>query len=282
MADESISRVALERVLARASELQANAPGDASDTISEARLLEIAQEVGLDVNHVRQAMAEERAQLPMTVADRGPLLDALGEVFVGAQRVVPGTPGELLQRLEAAMPRGELLLPVRRTGDRLILEPRRDPLGNMFRAMGVGGRRFDLVRVDSVVVTATPVDATQSVLRFDAVLTGARSMERTTVVVTSALLWLLVIAAAVPMLVFSLVLPTFAAATVGVLSVVAAGGSWLTWRGIRNRYRAMLGRVQMRLDALLDEAQAGRLSAPASLLDRLITGTLNSVQRLDR
>lgn len=282
MADESISRGALERVLARASELQANTPGDAGDAISEARLLEIAQEVGLDVHHVRQAMAEERAQLPMTVAERGPLLDALGEVFVGAQRVVPGTPGELLQRLEAAMPRGELLLPVRRTGDRLILEPRRDPLGNMFRAMGVGGRRFDLVRVDSVVVTATPVDATKSVLRFDAVLTGARSMERTTVVVTSALLWLLVIAAAVPMVVFSLVLPTFAAATVGLLSVVAAVGSWLTWRGIRNRYRAMLGRVQMRLDALLDEAQTGRLSAPASLLDRLITGTLNSVQRLDR
>lgn len=282
MADESISRGALERVLARASELQANAPGDAGDAISESRLLEIAQEVGLDVNHVRQAMAEERAQLPMTVPERGPMLDALGDVFVGAQRVVPGTPGELLQRLEAVLPRGELLLPVRRTGDRLILEPRRDPLGNVFRAMGVGGRRFDLVRVDSVVVTATPVDATKSVLRFDAVLTGARSMERTTVVITSALLWLIVIAAAVPMLVFSLALPTFAAATVGLLSAIAAGGSWLTWRGIRKRYRAMLGRVQMRLDALLDEAQAGRLAAPASLLDRLLSGAVSSVQRLDR
>lgn len=282
MADESISRVALERVLARASELQANAPGDASDTISEARLLEIAQEVGLDVNHVRQAIAEERAQLPMTVPERGLMLDAMGDAFVGAQRVVPGTPGELLQRLEAVMPRGELLLPVRRTGDRLILEPRRDPLGNVFRAMGVGGRRFDLVRVDSLVISATPVDATKSVLRFDAVLSGARSMERTTVLVVGALLWLLVVAVAVPMLVFSLVLPTFAAATVGLLSVIAAGASWLTWRGIRNRYRAMLGRVQMRLDALLDEAQAGRLAAPASLLDRLISGTLNSVQRLDR
>jgi hypothetical protein len=271
MADDSISRGALERVLARASELQASAPGDASDAISESRLLEIAQEVGLDVNHVRQAIAEERAQLPMTVAERGPMLDALGEVFVGAQRVVPGTPGELLQRLEAVLPRGELLLPVRRTGDRLILEPRRDPLGNVFRAMGVGGRRFDLVRVDSVVVSAMPVDATRSVLRFDAVLTGARSLERTTVLITSALLWLIVVAIAVPMLVFSLVLPTFAAVTVGLLSVIAAGGSWLTWRGIKARYRAMLGRVQMRLDALLDEAEAGRLTPPASLLDRLLT-----------
>ncbi|MBY0490956.1 MAG: hypothetical protein K2R93_14025 [Gemmatimonadaceae bacterium] len=272
MADDSLSRVALERVLARASELQANTPGDPSDTISEARLLEIAQEVGLDVHHVRQAMAEERAQLPMTTPERGPMLDALGEAFVGAQRVVPGAPGELLTRLEAVMPRGELLLPVRRTGDRLMLEPRRDPLGNIFRAMGVGGRRFDLVRVDSLVVSATPVDATKSVLRFDAVLSGARSMERTTVLIVGALLWLLVVAVAVPALVFSLVVPTFALATVGLLSVLAAGGTWLTWRGIKRRYRAMLGRVQMRLDALLDEAQAGRLSAPASLLDRLLSG----------
>lgn len=271
MADDSISRVALERVLARASELQANSPGDVSDAISESRLLEIAQEVGLDVQHVRQAIAEERAQLPMTVVERGPMLDALGEALVGAQRVVPGTPAELLQRLEAVLPRGELLLPVRRTGDRLMLEPRRDPLGNVLRAMGVGGRRFDLVRVDSLVVSATPIDATQSVLRFDAVLAGARGMERTTVVVVGALLWLLVVAVAVPAFVFALALPAFAAAAVGVLSVVAAAGTWLTWRGIKQRYRAMVGRVQMRLDALLDEAQAGRLATPASLLDRLLT-----------
>lgn len=271
MADDSISRVALERVLARASELQANTPGDVGDAISESRLLEIAQEVGLDVQHVRQAIAEERAQLPMTVVERGPMLDALGEALVGAQRVVPGTPAELLQRLEAVLPRGELLLPVRRTGDRLMLEPRRDPLGNVLRAMGVGGRRFDLVRVDSLVVSATPIDATQSVLRFDAVLAGARGMERTTVVVVGALLWLLVVAVAVPAFVFALALPAFAAAAVGVLSVVAAAGTWLTWRGIKQRYRAMVGRVQMRLDALLDEAQAGRLATPASLLDRLLT-----------
>jgi hypothetical protein len=223
------------------------------------------------VQHVRQAIAEERAQLPMTVVERGPMLDALGEALVGAQRVVPGTPAELLQRLEAMLPRGELLLPVRRTGDRLMLEPRRDPLGNVLRAMGVGGRRFDLVRVDSLVVSATPIDATQSVLRFDAVLAGARGMERTTVVVVGALLWLLVVAVAVPAFVFALALPAFAAAAVGVLSVVAAAGTWLTWRGIKQRYRAMVGRVQMRLDALLDEAQAGRLATPASLLDRLLT-----------
>lgn len=271
MADDSISRTALERVLARASELQASGPGDVSEDISEARLLEIAQEVGLDVQHVRQAMAEERARLPLTEVERGPVLDALGDAFVGAQRVVPGAPGELLQRLEAMLPRGELLLPVRRTGDRLILEPRRDPLGNIFRAMGVGGRRFDLVRVDSLVVSANKVSDTHSVLRFDASLTGARSMERTSVIAIGSVLWLLLAAATVPLFVFSLALPAFAAATIGVLALVATAGTWLSWRGIKRRYQALMGRVQMRLDSLLDEAQAGRLSAPPSLLEKLLT-----------
>lgn len=272
MADDALTRSALERVLARASELQAAAPGDPGETVSDARLLEIAQEVGLEVPHVRQALAEERARVALTVPEQGPLLTALGEALVGAQRVVPGTPGDLLQRLEALLPRGELLWPVRRTGERLVLEPRRDPLGNLLRAMGVGGRRFDLVRVDTLVVSATAVDGTQSVLRFDAALGGARTMERTTVLLVSGLLWLLLAAVAVPLLVFSLVLPAFGAATVGLLTAVAGVGTWLTWRGIRRRYRAMVGRVQMRLDALLDDAQAGRLAAPASLLDRLLSG----------
>jgi len=55
-----LPRTALERVLARAAELQTTT-SESGETISEARLLEIAREVGLDVQHVRQAIAEERA-----------------------------------------------------------------------------------------------------------------------------------------------------------------------------------------------------------------------------
>ena len=56
-----LPRVALERVLARATELQ-SAGADAPEAISESRLLEVAREVGIDTNHVRQALAEERAR----------------------------------------------------------------------------------------------------------------------------------------------------------------------------------------------------------------------------
>ena len=90
MADESaIPRDALERVLARATELQ-GVSGEPSEAISESRLMEVAREVGIDAQHLRQALAEERARIAFDAPDSGPILDALGTALVDAQRVVPG------------------------------------------------------------------------------------------------------------------------------------------------------------------------------------------------
>lgn len=207
-----LPRTALERVLARASELQTTGSAEPGDTISEARLVEIAKEVGLDVQHVRQAIAEERAQVVLAEPENGPLLSSLGPSVVSAQRTVTGSPSELLARLEGMLPRLEMMVPIRRTGDRLMLEPRQDTIGNFMRSLGVGGRRFDLVRLDQLVVTATRVDEGRTVLRFDAVMAGARSSERTSAMVISVMLFLLAAAVAIPAFVFSLVLPGFAIA----------------------------------------------------------------------
>ncbi len=57
-----LDRSALERVLARAAELQAGEL-DPGDYISEERLLDIAKEVGLAPHHMRQALAEERTRV---------------------------------------------------------------------------------------------------------------------------------------------------------------------------------------------------------------------------
>ena len=53
-----VTRGALERVLARAAELQ-SASGDApeSDAMTEAQLIELGKEVGLSPEHLRQALA---------------------------------------------------------------------------------------------------------------------------------------------------------------------------------------------------------------------------------
>ena len=272
MADDELPRVALERILARASELQVTDAREPGEGISEARLLEIATEVGLDAGHVRQAIAEERARLPMHDADDAPGVNAFGPAMIGVQRTVPGTPAAVLQQLENALPRTDSLVPIRRSGARLILEPRRGFLVDVARALGTGtgSGRFDLARLDSLVVSATAVDDTRSVVRFDAVLTGARRSERTTVVAISTLLTVLALAVSVPLFVFSLVLPAFAVTTAALVGALALGSGWLVWRAARRRYRTLFGRAQMRLEALLDDAEHGRLGATPGLLEKLL------------
>jgi hypothetical protein len=266
-----LPRTALERVLARASELQNTEPSEPGDTISEARLVEIAREVGLDVQHVRQAIAEERAQITMPDAGSGGMLAGIGPGVVSAQRTVPGTPEQLLRDLDAFLPRTEYLVAVRRTADRVIWEPRRDPLGNFFRSLGSGGRRFDLVRVDQLVVSATRVDDTRSVLRFDAVVDGARRSVRTATLGVAGAGVLVLGFAAVPLL-FLTVVPQVVVVIMALLAAIAAGVTWLCWRTMARTFRTMAGRVQQRIESLLDEAQQGRLQASPTLLEKMLQG----------
>lgn len=267
-----LPRTALERVLARATELQNNDPSDSGDTISEARLVEIAREVGLDVQHVRQAIAEERAQLTLPSSEQGGLLASIGPAVVSAQRTVSGTPEQLLRNLESFLPRTEYMVLVRRTHDRMIWEPRRDPLGNFFRSLGSGGRRFDLVRVDQLVVSATPVDDTRSVLRFDAVVSGARRSVRTATLGAAGSGLLVMLMASVPLLFFALVVPQVAVVVLALAAAVAGGITWLSWRTLVKTFRTMAGRVQQRIEYLLDEAQHGRLEPSPTLLEKMLKG----------
>lgn len=265
-----LPRTALERVLARAAELQTTSSTEPGEVISEDRLVEIAREVGLDVSHVRQAIAEERTQLSLQTPEGGALLDALGPAMVGAQRTVAGSPEEILRRLEAWLPRNEFLTPVRRAGDRMVWEPRRDPVGNVLRSLGGGGRRFDLVRLDQLVISATKVDEGRTVLRFDAVVDGARRQVRTATAIAGSVFLLLLLLMTVPMFALSLVVPQVAVVATAVLGVVSLAGTYLTWFGLKKGFRTLVGRVQTRLEFLLDEEQHGRLTQTPSLLDKLL------------
>ncbi len=270
MAD--ISRTSLERVLARATELQSTT--EPTETISEERLLEIAKEVGIDLSHVRQAVAEERARSPMAEDEHGAILDALGPSVVSAQRTVPGTPASILSKLDAWMPRMESLTTCRRIGDRLSWEPRRDSLGNALRAIGIGGRRFDLVRLDQVVASVHAVDGTRSVIRFDAEASGVRRSMRSQMIGIGVLLTLAFIVLALPL---AVLLPSGAGMGVGVAGLAAftAGLGAVAWRAIRRSYRNKLDRVHLRLEQLLDELEHDRLQDKPGLMEQL-TGRLLS------
>jgi hypothetical protein len=263
-----IPRDALERVLARAMELQ-TASEDAPESVSEVRLAEIAREVGIDLTNLRQAMAEERARLPLSEDQHGFLLDAFGPGAVSAQRTVRGNPGAIIAKLETWMPRMETLTVRRRIGDRLSWEPRRDALGNFFRGLGLGGGRLDLVRADQVSAMVTAVDETRSVVHLDAELHGVRRTQRTLFVVLAMALLATFSVVTIPIW---LLTAQTAVASIGTALVAAmtGGAGFALWRAIRRSYRQLAGRAHLRLEQLLDELEHGGMVAkPPGLLGQV-------------
>src|SRR3954469_15881065 len=90
-----LDRASLERVLARAAELQGTAAdSDASDQFTEEQLIELGKEVGLSPQNLRQALAEERTRSIAPDDERGFAASVFGPSRVGAARTVPGKPAE--------------------------------------------------------------------------------------------------------------------------------------------------------------------------------------------
>src|SRR5438477_9678712 len=105
-----LDRQALERVLARAAELQgASALPESSDLISESQLLDIGNEVGLSPATLNQALAEERTRINVP-EERGVVAQVAGAGFASATRTVPGNARDILARIESWMQREEGLL----------------------------------------------------------------------------------------------------------------------------------------------------------------------------
>jgi hypothetical protein len=153
--DESIvgpvrlGRDAVERVLRRAVELQAadKAPVDA---LGEAELLDVAREMGIEPQHLRRALAEERVGLARTSSQPG-----LGDRILGPSRLATGRPvrGEAGPLLEAAtgwLERQEGLRIVRRLPDGVSAERDRSALGWLRARVGLARGTGRLREADEV------------------------------------------------------------------------------------------------------------------------------------
>ncbi len=269
--EPTIERAALERVLARATELQA-ANAESPEGISEARLVEIGREVGIPAEHLRLALAEERSRSPYADTEQGPLLDGLGVVQISAQRSIPGTPSELLARIDAWMKREEGLDSNRRLPNRLSWSPRNGPLSFIYNALGRNGRTMELVRTDEVSATVTAIDAARTVVRFDADLTRLRRSQRNVMLGVGIGANALIFATlATPLLILggasgnmATVLPG-----VGILAGLQALAGYGFWRMLKGQYRKTLARMHQKLEQLLDNAEHGGMVARPSLIGQL-------------
>ena len=249
-----LDRSQVERILARATELQSSAANDPEGRLSEAQLEALAREVGLDPINLRQAIAEERTRTTAP-EERGMLASLYGGAIASAQRTVPGAPAEVLRALDDWMQRQEGLMVRRYLGDRIVWETRRDFVGVIRRA--ASGRGHALARTSTVAATVIAVDARRSLVRLDADLGGHRSLMANQ---TVAIAGVGAVSSGI------LVALSFAVAAAAVPVLVTAP---LVFIGSRAAHRGAVERAQLVLEQVLDRLEREEAGRPPTLMSML-------------
>lgn len=261
-----LDRSALERVLARAAELQAGEL-DPGEYIAEERLLDIAKEVGLAPHHMRQALAEERTRVAVP-EETGAVARFAGVARVIATRVITGTPAEVLASLDSWMQREECLAIKRRFPERIIWEEHKGFWTQLRRGMDMGGKRYVLARAHEVAATAVPVDHQRSLVRLEADLSNVRTGRLAGAGASTAVG---VVAGGT-----LLALGFFPVAAIAPAIVGAVAGY-----GVARSHRGVAARAQLALEQVLDRLESQQPAQPRpigtaieALADRVTRGLL--------
>jgi len=246
-----LDHAALERVLARAAQLQAS-EGDASDAvITEEQLLDVAREVGLSAQHLRQALAEERSRADVPV-EEGVTARVLGPAHVHATRTVRSAPAAVFDVLDQWLQREEALQVKRRLADRMLWEPRQGFFIEMRRAFNVGGHGYHLSRAHEVAATVLPVDDERCLVRLDADLSSLRTQRLSAGVA---------VAGGGALGTATLLTLGFVAPVAAVPAAVALAGGYFVARS----HAPTVTRAQIALEQLLDRLERGEVPKPGLL-----------------
>jgi len=267
-----LDRQALERVLARAAELQgAGAIPESSDLISESQLRDIGNEVGLSAETINQALAEERTRINVP-EERGLVAQIAGASFATATRTVPGTQRDVLATIDAWMLSEECLQVQRRFVDRITWEPQRGLFGKIRRTVNVSGRGYYLMDAGQVSATVLPVDGSRVVVRLDADIHASRAKRvgmggvlATMGAAASGIVGLALVVAHLPLIIAA-----------GAAVLPFAGSSVAAYKLART-HRTVLSSVQLALEQVLDRLEHGEFERPGGLL-----GAISPRSRLPR
>lgn len=267
-----LDRQALERVLARAAELQgAGAIAESSELISESQLLDIGNEVGLSAATINQALAEERTRVNLP-EERGVIAQIAGAGFATATRTVPGTQRDVLATIDAWMQREECLQVQRRFADRITWEPQRGLFGKIRRTVNLGGRGLYLTDAEQVSATVLPVDGSRVVVRLDADIHTSRAKRVAMggfVAVMGTVLgggWgIAAIVAHIPLIIIA-----------GTMVLPFVGGVAAAYKVARS-HRSVLSSAQLGLEQVLDRLEHGEFDRSGGLL-----GAISPRPRLPR
>lgn len=254
MADQSnpkpparrIDRSSLERVLARAAELQAGS-GETPDEFTEEQLLELGKEVGLSPQHLRQALAEDRTRSIVPDEETGFAASLFGPSRVRADRTVPGRAEDVLGSIDVWMQRTELLIVKRHLADRIVWEPRHDFIVSVKRALRVGGRDYALSQSFETSATVVQIEDGRVHVGLDADFRTSRRRSAGSIAGSTAMG-----AAATGALMVMGVMTAVAVAPVVILPFAGLAGA----RALQTR---VIGRAQLALEQLLDRLERGEL-----------------------
>jgi hypothetical protein len=255
-----LNRAALERVLARAAQLQADSgDDDGGGAMSESQLIELGKEVGLTPDAMRQALAEERSRT-LVPEEKGAIALLTGAVSVTAARTVKGTPAQVLSAIDTILQREEALMIKRRFADQLVWEARRDIVTAIRRGLKLDGKHHALASANDVGGVVAAIGSDRTHVRLLANYREERERRSKISVALSGMLLL----TGIPLFVMG-VMPIVAVAPP--LIIAAAVLSFT-----RQHYRKTLERAQVTLEQVLDRLEFGE-ARPATagqvLLDAL-------------
>lgn len=253
-----LDRAALERVLARAAELQSLTATEPSGELTEEELLSIGREVGLSTDHIRQALAEERTRVVL-VEEHGFVARHFGPAHATASRVVPGQPDEILGTLDRWLTREQTLTVRRRYPDRMTWEARGGLEGALRRMLG---GPMILIMASEVGASVTPMDQGKTLVRLDATLTERRGEMVGWSAATAGALTIAGGTVAAVGLLFAPLALTLIGMTAGAMLI---GGGAAAGVAISRRQRHVVERIQLALDQLLDRLEAGEKPTPSLL-----------------
>lgn len=260
-----ITRGQFDAVMRRAAELAARSTDGEPDEVAltDAEVIRIGKEVGLDERYVRSALSEVR-----TGPESHGFLDRLfGPTSVHAIRVLPGTPQALAAKLDAYFT-DSLYFEALRRGPRILrYRPRQDVASKVGRFIRFGGKRSNLVSASSIDVTLDPSgsdpaapDSTCLAIHAEP---GSRGEYVGGAIALGSGLGMGLAGGGVVYAVLGLGIP-LAFAMVGGATVVG-GVLWLTARAFGAQYRRGLAELGLRLEGVFDRLEHGEpLETPRS------------------
>ncbi len=262
-----LDRAGLERVLARASELQA-LDADAPEGLTESQILELGSEVGISTEHLKQALAEERTRVAVP-AEHGVVGSWFGPTVASASRVLKGSASSTLDLLDQWMQREELLRVRRRYSDRLTWDARRDFIGGIQASFNIGGRPYALTPAVEVGATVVAVDAERVLVRLDADFGTSRRRS----VIWSGVLAGGGVASGAGIVALASLMPQGSLLIGSVMGSVWTLLGGVAAAGVAAAQRRRLGRGQLALEQILDRLEHGEMRPTrTSLLQFLTSG----------